>query len=162
MDAWAILQSLAILAVAKHRSPGREEDPGPTFSHPFDGGVTFVDKRVLFGPSKTIRGLVVSILATAAIAPIIGVAPEIGALMAAAAMAGDLLSSFVKRRLDRPPSSQATGLDQVPESLLPLLVGRQALSLGAIDITIAVAIFFIGEILLARFFHRLGLREQPY
>ncbi len=42
------------------------------------------------------------------------------------------------------------------------LAGRQALSLGAIDITIAVAIFFIGEILLARLFYRLGLREQPY
>ena len=54
------------------------------------------------------------------------------------------------------------GLDQVPESLLPLLVGRQALSLGAIDIAIVVAIFFIGEILLARLFYRLGLREQPY
>jgi hypothetical protein len=80
----------------------------------------------------------------------------------AAAMAGDLFSTFVKPRLDRPPSSQPMGLDQVPESLLPLLVGRQALSLGAIDIAIVVAIFFIGEVLLARLFYRLGLREQPY
>jgi CDP-2,3-bis-(O-geranylgeranyl)-sn-glycerol synthase len=162
MDTWAILQSLAILAVANTAPLVAKKILGTRFSHPLDGGVTFVDKRALFGPSKTIRGLVVSILATAAVAPFIGVAPGIGALMAAAAMAGDLLSSFVKRRLDRPPSSQAMGLDQVPESLLPLLVGRQALSLGAIDITIAVAIFFIGEILLARLFYRLGLREQPY
>jgi hypothetical protein len=124
--------------------------------------VTFFDKRALFGPSKTIRGLVVSILATTAAAPAIGVAPEIGALMATATMVGDLLSSFVKRRLDRPPSSQVLGLDQVPEPLLPLMVGRQAVSLTFIDITIVVAVFFIGELFLARLFHKLGLREQPY
>src|SRR5512139_4194097 len=129
MDVWPILQSLAILATANTAPLVAKKILGTRFSRPLDGGVTFFDKRTVFGPSKTIRGLVVSILATTAAAPVIGVAPEIGALMAAAAMAGDLLSSFVKRRLGRPPSSQALGIDQVPESLLPLLVGRQALSL---------------------------------
>ena len=82
--------------------------------------------------------------------------------MAAAAMIGDLLSSFIKRRLDMPPSSQALGLDQLPESLLPLLAGCRALSLSGLDIILAVAIFFIGELFFARLFYRLGLRDQPY
>jgi CDP-2,3-bis-(O-geranylgeranyl)-sn-glycerol synthase len=101
-------------------------------------------------------------MVTMAGAPLIGVAPQIGALMAAGAMAGDLFSSFVKRRLGLPPSSQAMGLDQVPESLLPLLLGRQALSLTGTDIVVAVALFFIGEVFLARLFYKLGLRGRPY
>lgn len=162
MDAWAILQSLAILAVANTAPLVAKKILGTRFSHPLDGGAIFFDKRALFGPSKTIRGVIASVLATTAAAPVVGVAPETGALLAGAAMVGDLLSSFAKRRLDRPPSSQALGLDQVPESLLPLIVGRQALSLTFIDITIVVAVFFIGELLLARLVFKLGLRQQPY
>jgi hypothetical protein len=38
---------------------------------------------------------------------------------------GAPLSSFIKRRLALVPSSQAIGLDQIPESLFPLLACRQ-------------------------------------
>ena len=47
--------------------------------------------------------------------PIVGLAWTIGLVVGTTAMAGDLFSSFLKRRLDLPPSSKATGLDQVPE-----------------------------------------------
>jgi CDP-2,3-bis-(O-geranylgeranyl)-sn-glycerol synthase len=77
-------------------------------------------------------------------------------------MAGDILSSFVKRRLGRPPSSLATGLDQVPESLLPLLACRNPLSLTAADIIAGIAISFIGELLLSRVLYKLRLRDRPY
>ncbi len=113
-----VVQSLVILTLANGTPVVAQEDIRCAFSRPLDGGMTFFDKRPLFGSSKTIRGIVTSIVATAAGAPIVGVEPEVGALMAAAAMAGDLFSSFVKRRCDLPPSSQALGLDQVPESLL--------------------------------------------
>jgi CDP-2,3-bis-(O-geranylgeranyl)-sn-glycerol synthase len=162
MVPWAILQSLVILTLANGTPVVAKKILGTRFARPLDGGMTFFDKRALFGSSKTVRGVVVSILATAAGAPLIDVEAGVGALMAAAAMAGDLFSSFVKRRLDLPPSSQALGLDQVPESLLPLLVGYHALSLTAIDILIVVAIFFIGEILLSRVLYKLRLRDQPY
>jgi len=82
--------------------------------------------------------------------------------MATAAMAGDLLASFVKRRLNLPPSSQALGLDQVPESLLPLLAGRQALALSGVDILLVLTAFVVGELIFARLFYKLGLRDQPY
>jgi CDP-2,3-bis-(O-geranylgeranyl)-sn-glycerol synthase len=162
MEPWAILQSLVLLTVANTAPLFAKKILGPRLAYPLDGGTRFLDKRPLLGRSKTIRGVVVAILAAGGCAPIVGVEPEVGALMAAAAMAGDLFSSFVKRRLDLPPSSQALGLDQIPESLLPLLVGRQALSLSGIDILIAIVIFFAGELFFARLFYRLHLRDQPY
>jgi CDP-2,3-bis-(O-geranylgeranyl)-sn-glycerol synthase len=61
-------------------------------------------------------------MATSACAPIIGLEWNIGAVVGSAAMAGDLFSSFVKRRVHLPASSRATGLDQIPESLFPLFV----------------------------------------
>jgi CDP-2,3-bis-(O-geranylgeranyl)-sn-glycerol synthase len=162
MDLWPLLQALVILTLANTTPLLAKKVFGARFAHPVDGGLTFFDKRPLLGSSKTIRGLVVSVLATAAVAPLVGVEPAVGASMAAAAMAGDLLASFVKRRLNLPPSSQALGLDQLPESLLPLLVGQRALSLTGIDIVIVVTIFFVGELLFARLFYKLGLRDQPY
>ncbi len=162
MTLWPILQSLVILTLANTAPVVAKKVFGARFSHPVDGGLTFFDKRPLLGSSKTVRGLVVSVLATAAGAPIVGVEPAVGAFMAAAAMAGDLLASFVKRRLNFSPSSQALGLDQLPESLLPLLVGWQALSLTGVEIVVVLTIFFIGELILARLFYRLGLRDQPY
>jgi hypothetical protein len=77
-------------------------------------------------------------------------------------MAGDLFSSFVKRRLNLPPSSQALGLDHVPESLFPMLACRDALSLTFADIALGVGIFFIGVLVLSRLLFRAHLRDEPY
>ena len=77
-------------------------------------------------------------------------------------MAGDLFSSFVKRRLNLRPSSRALGLDQVPESLFPLLACRDVLSLTAADIALAVGIFFVGELILSRLLYKAHLRDEPY
>ena len=77
-------------------------------------------------------------------------------------MAGDLLSSFLKRRLNLPSSSQAIGLDQVPESLFPILACRDALSLTIADIALGVGVFFVGELILSRFLFQVHLRDEPY
>jgi CDP-2,3-bis-(O-geranylgeranyl)-sn-glycerol synthase len=61
-----------------------------------------------------------------------------------------------------PAGGRATGLDQIPESLFPLLACRSALSLTVMDIASVVAIFFVGEILLSALFYKLRLRERPY
>jgi CDP-2,3-bis-(O-geranylgeranyl)-sn-glycerol synthase len=76
-------------------------------------------------------------------------------------MLGDLTSSFIKRRLGRPPSSQALLLDQVPESLFPLLVFRERLGLAAWDIAVVVLAFFVLDLLLSRLLYKLHLRDQP-
>jgi CDP-archaeol synthase len=77
-------------------------------------------------------------------------------------MAGDLFSSFLKRRMKLPPSSRAIGLDQVPESLFPLLACRRPFSLTAFDTVVTVMAFFIGEILISRILYKFRLRDRPY
>ena len=83
-------------------------------------------------------------------------------LVAGAAIAGDLFSSFMKRRLGLPPSSMAIGLDQIPESLLPLLASRVVLPVGWLDIVVGVIIFFGAELVLSRILFKLRLRDKPY
>ena len=158
----AIAQLLALLALANGSPVIAKRIFGENYAVPIDGNARFVDGRALLGPSKTIRGVVVSLLVTALGAILLGLQPWLGLLVASTAMAGDLLSSFLKRRLHLAPSSKATGLDQIPESLFPLLACRSVLSLTALDIAVGCAIFFVGEILLSRLFFWLRLRERPY
>jgi hypothetical protein len=162
MQILALAQSLVLLTLANGTPVIAKKVFGNRLARPLDGGVRFLDRRPLLGTSKTIRGIVVSIVVTTASAPLVGLEPRIGALVAATAMAGDLLSSFVKRRLDRPPSSRALGLDQVPESLFPLLACRGGLALTAADIALGVAIFFVGELALSRLLYKAHLRDEPY
>jgi CDP-2,3-bis-(O-geranylgeranyl)-sn-glycerol synthase len=77
-------------------------------------------------------------------------------------MLGDLASSFVKRRLGRRTHSQALGLDQVPESLLPLLLLQERLALGAGEMALIVALFVALELMLSRLLFRWHLRDRPY
>ena len=157
-----ILQLVILITLANGAPIVAKKIFGPRFSFPLDAGTVFFDGRPLFGPSKTIRGILVSVLITTASAPLIGLDLTIGAIVAGAAMAGDLFSSFVKRRLNSPPSSHALGLDQVPESLFPMLACRDALSLTIADIALGVGIFFIGALILSRFLFRAHLRDEPY
>ena len=157
-----ILQLLVLMTLANGTPIVAKKIFGPRFSFPLDAGTIFFDGRPLFGPSKTIRGILISVLITTASASLIGLDLTIGAIVAGAAMAGDLFSSFVKRRLNSPPSSQALGLDQVPESLFPLLACRNLLSLTIADIGACVALFFIGEVVLSRVLYALRLRDRPY
>jgi CDP-2,3-bis-(O-geranylgeranyl)-sn-glycerol synthase len=129
---------------------------------PLDGGIAFVDGRPLFGASKTIRGIALALLAAVAGALAFGFDGTIGLAVGGSAMAGDLCSSFTKRRLNLAPSSMAIGLDQIPESLFPLLACRHALSLTAIDITAGVVLFFGGELLLSRLLFAAHIRDRPY
>src|SRR5258708_3660 len=143
-----ILQLLLLLMVANGTPVIANKLLGNRFSYPLDGGAGFVDGHPLFGASKTIRGILLSIVVTSA-AAVIGLGWTTGLLVGATAMAGDLFSSFIKRRLTLPPSSRAIGLDQIPESLFPLLACRGVFSLTLADIAVTVAVFFIGQGLLS-------------
>ncbi len=158
----AILQLLVLLSVANGAPVVAKKLLGGAAAWPLDGGMRFVDGRPLFGSSKTIRGIVISVVLTTAAAPLLGLTFLTGAIVGLTAMAGDLFSSFMKRRLDRPSSSRATGLDQIPEALFPFVACRFALSLTWADIIVGVAVFFAGEVLFSLLFYRLGLRDQPY
>jgi hypothetical protein len=135
---------------------------GARLSRPIDGGLVLKDGRYLFGPSKTVRGVVAAIVASVIAAQLMGFPVTIGVLAGACAMLGDLLSSFIKRRLDIESSKQALGLDQIPEALIPAFALRRTLDLTIGDTIAVVGAFFALELLLSRFLYRLGIREHPY
>ena len=64
----------------------------------------------------------------------------VGILTTTCAMAGDLFSSFVKRRLHLASSSMAIGLDHIPEFLFPLLASLLLLPLSILDVVTGVTI----------------------
>jgi CDP-2,3-bis-(O-geranylgeranyl)-sn-glycerol synthase len=135
---------------------------GNRCSYPVDGDRAFLDGRPVLGRSKTIRGVALAIVITAAAAPLVGLDWKIGALVGSLAMAGDLFSSFLKRRLGRSPSSPAVGLDQIPESLFPLLGCLGPLALSFADVAAGVGVFFVGELLFSRLLYAFDLRDRPY
>jgi CDP-2,3-bis-(O-geranylgeranyl)-sn-glycerol synthase len=135
---------------------------GSRFARPLDGGLRLADDRPLFGETKTIRGFVAALVTTPLASALLGLGWEIGLLIGLFAMLGDLFSSFVKRRLGMPSSSRALGLDQVPESLFPLLACRTLIELAMLEVVVLVVLFSLSELLLSRVAFWLGIRKHPY
>lgn len=135
---------------------------GERLGWPLDGGIRFFDQRPLLGPSKTIRGVIAAVVATALVSAAIGLPLRIGVLVAVWAMVGDLLSSFIKRRLAMAPSSMALGLDQGLESLLPLLAVRSHFGLSFPQIVVTVFAFLVVELALSYILFKLDIRKRPY
>jgi hypothetical protein len=132
------------------------------FSSPVDGDVVLPDQRPLFGPSKTWRGIVVAITSCGIAAELMHLAFHVGILFGACAMAGDLFSSFIKRRLNIQPSGMALGLDQIPEALFPLLAIKDRFMLTADYITLLTALFLVLELVISRILFELHIRKEPY
>jgi CDP-2,3-bis-(O-geranylgeranyl)-sn-glycerol synthase len=135
---------------------------GDRFTLPVDAGLTDAGGKPWLGHSKTVRGVLAAVLVTAFAAPLFGLPWQTGAMIGLLAMLGDLTASFIKRRLGLPSSSQALGLDQIPESLLPALYCASGLDLDWSAVLRIVLGFWISEILLSRLLFRLGIRRHPY
>lgn len=157
-----ILQLLVLLALANGAPVLARRIFGDRLSFPLDGGAWLPDRQRLFGPAKTLRGITIAGVATAIGGSLTGLGWKIGLLVAVTAMAGDVFSSFLKRRFKLAPSSQSLGLDQVPESLFPLLACQGALSLSVLEVAVTLVCFFIGQLAISRVLYRLHIRERPY
>ena len=157
-----IAKILFLLAMANGAPVIGKRILGDKMAFPIDGGLILGDGQPLFGKSKTIRGLVLAVLVTTMLAPLVDIKFMNGAIVSAAAMMGDLLSSFLKRRLKIPPSGMTVGLDQIPEALLPALVARCVLPLTSLDIAAIVSIFFVGQLFFSRIFFALKIRDEPH
>jgi hypothetical protein len=162
MHPWLLLRLVVLLALANGAPVIAKVLWGGRHARPIDHGLRWFDRRPLFGASKTDRGVVTAIAASLGGSLILGMDWRIGLTVGVAAMAGDLFSSFVKRRLGFPLHGRATGLDQIPESLLPLLSCGPALGLTAADIASGVVAFVLGEIVLSRWLYAHKLRDRPY
>ena len=144
-----------------------------------DFGRSFADGKRIFGNSKTIRGLVSGILAGTAVGTLLAFAVPflpwipleqkffLAFLASAGAMAGDLLGSFVKRRLGASPGSQYFLLDQLlfliialglvvwaEPALIAVLNGWDVLAL--LVLTYFLHLFFNGVA------HKLQLKNVPW
>ena len=127
-----------------------------------DFGQKLPDNKRVFGDSKTWRGIFAALTATAIAAWLTGYSPATGLMIGAYAVIGDLLSSFIKRRLGMQPSSMAPLIDQVPESLLPAYKMKSLFALDNFSVFLLVLIFIIIELILSHVFYKWGLRNRPY
>jgi CDP-2,3-bis-(O-geranylgeranyl)-sn-glycerol synthase len=161
-DPVLLMQILLLLGVANGTPIIAKKLLKDRLAAPLDAGMRFPDGYPVFGKSKTLRGVLIAVGCTALAAPLVGLSLAIGAALGAASMAGDLLSSFIKRRLGLPPHAQAFGLDQIPEAFLPVLLLRTQLGLSAWDMALVVVAFVAVEIVLSRLLYLLRIRDEPY
>lgn len=108
---------------------------GRRWAAPIDAHRSFADDRPLFGSHKTWRGLLAGTLAAAAVGEWVGAGFMTGAAFGLLALAGDLGSSFVKRRLGHESGKSVPLLDQLPEALLPMVLLYGPLGLSSLSMT---------------------------
>ncbi len=129
---------------------------------PIDFGHVLGNGQRLLGHSKTWRGLVSALVLTSVAACLLGYSIVIGFWIGLLAMLGDLLSSFIKRRMGLVSGEMALFLDQVPESLMPALVLKQQFGLDLLAVLVLTVCFLVLELMLSRVLFKLGIRDRPY
>jgi CDP-2,3-bis-(O-geranylgeranyl)-sn-glycerol synthase len=159
---WEKPELLLLLITANGTPILLDKALGPRLNRPLDGGLVLKDGSRLLGDSATIRGAAGAVLVTAGLASLLGHGARVGALVGALSMVGDALSSFVKRRMGLQPGDKSTGLDQIPESLLPLLAVAHRYGLGWADIALLVTGFTVFDMAASRLLYRLKIRRRPH
>ena len=162
MNLIVIFETLILLALANGAPVVAKVLFGNRFAQPIDFGLHWFDGHRLFGSSKTFRGILASVFACGAGGILLGLEPDITVPVAAAAMLGDLLSSFIKRRLAIEPSGQAIALDYILEALFPALLVRYLRGINLVDVAVIVVVFWILAAGLSPLLYRLGIRDRPY
>ena len=123
-----------------------------------DFGKKLKDQQYIFGVTKTWRGLLSSILITSLTAMVLGFSYITGVYIAVFSMLGDLLSSFIKRRFKKNSSTRIIFLDQIPESLLPVIFMTQLIMLNLMQAIAIIISFIIIELILSTLFLRFYTR----
>ena len=150
MRFWLVHQLVLLLVISNATPVILSLLAGRRWNRPLDGNRLFLDQRPLLGPSKTVRGVLGSVLVTALLAPLFSLTAIEGAGFALLAMTGDLCSSFIKRRLGIASSRSVPFLDQLPETVLPLWAMQAVLGAGTNEMVAAVAFFIVLDLLLSR------------
>ena len=119
------------------------------WAQPLDCGVTLQDGTRLLGDHKTWRGLCAGEIACALTACLLGYPVVLGLEFATLSLVADAASSLFKRRLRLAAGAEVPGVDQLPESLVPLWALARPLQISAWS-GVVIAIVFLGLDLLAR------------
>lgn len=158
----SFLQLLTLIIVANATPIILRDLLGSRWSVPVDAGSRLADGQPVLGSSKTWRGIVGAAIATAIVAVLLDVPVFTGVMIGLLAMLGDLIASFIKRRLAMEPSSMALLLDQLPEALLPGLVFRQAFGLSPLSLIVLLLVFVLFELVISAVLYQIGIRKRPY
>lgn len=134
-----------------------------------DGGKKFTDGRPIFGAGKTWGGLVAGIATGTMIGLVQGLIAEdfshyllLGFLLALGALFGDLLGSFIKRRLGLKRGDAAPGLDQLGFVLVALLLAS-LVTLPRWEVILTILIITPPIHLITNFVgYKLGFKSRPY
>jgi CDP-diglyceride synthetase len=129
---------------------------------PVDLGIRLPDGYALFGKSKTWRGLVAAIVAGCVVAVLLGYGMGFGLVFGALVMLGDLLASFIKRRMGLAPSAQCLGVDQIPEALIPSMYAVFLLDINWWWAVLLALAFMLIELAVSRPLYWLHIRKRPY
>ena len=128
---------------------------------PVDMGKLLRDKKPLFGPHKTIRGIIAGIGAGGGIACLFGFPFWVGLTAGLLSMTGDLTSSFIKRRFSFTSGHDVPGLDQLFEGFLPLLFLKKYFLFSWTPFFSLLVIFSIGAYLGSRLYKGI-LQKEPF
>lgn len=135
---------------------------GDRWSRAIDGGRMWRDGRPLLGNSKTWRGLLSGGVACTLFSMLAGLGLVFGLVFGLLALGGDLISSFIKRRMGLASSAQALGLDQLPEAAIPLAYAALVLPLPWWQAVVLVLVFGVANVVCSPLLYRLGIRRHPH
>jgi predicted MPP superfamily phosphohydrolase len=126
---------------------------------PLDKGILFIDGKPLLGSHKTIRGTLGGIAAGIFFGLVLGISWWVALSAGIMSMLGDLLSSFIKRRLDMIEGADSPVMDQLFEGALPFVIIAPAYSLSFAKLFFLILVFVIVAYLGAQFLTRVLLTE---
>lgn len=157
-----LVKTLVLIALANFSPILLRKLLGQRCSMPVDGGLTLKDGYRLLGDSKTIRGVISALVLVSLVGGLLGFSLFFSAMIALLAMVGDLLSSFIKRRRGLMSSERAFGLDQLPESVLPLLFAFVVGVISFYQVLLGAVVFFCFAVWISPLLFWLGIRARPY
>lgn len=146
-------------------------------THPVDFGRSFLDRKRLFGDSKSwegfVAGILVGTMTGAVLAPFYGYRCAelafIGLLEGLSAMIGDLMNSFLKRRLGLKPGAPLPVFDQLSFILTTIaiiqsldIVKTLGIELGVTEALAVVIAALILHPISNYVAYLLKLKEVPY
>lgn len=131
---------------------------------PIDGGKTFIDGKPIFGSHKTLRGFFSGLIVGTLVSFVQGALFQynmlLGFTLSMGALAGDLVGSFFKRRLDLPPGSDLPIADQL-DFILGALLFSLLVSPPPLPIVIIIVIITLPIHLLTNFLaYLLGVKKK--
>ncbi|ACN15464.1 putative Ser/Thr phosphatase-family protein [Desulforapulum autotrophicum HRM2] len=128
---------------------------------PMDLGRYFSDGRRLLGSHKTMGGFALGVLAGALLGYILDFSLATGFAAGGLSMAGDSLSSFIKRRFSLDDGKESPGLDQAFQGGCPLVLFKVTHGLSLGTLAALMAVFVVLGIFGARLYCRFFLPSQP-